>query len=105
MCWNGSAPSWMRFHPRYLPADAGAGAIRGISVSFGMLTIDQNDILKIFSVVTVSLLRPTVIAGFYGMNFERIPWLHEPWGWEAAVVLMVVSALVPYWIFKRKGWL
>ena len=45
-----------------------------------MVTIDQNNILKIFSVVTVFLLPPSVIGAFYGMNFEHIPWLHEPWG-------------------------
>jgi magnesium transporter len=76
-----------------------------LDATLGMVTIDQNNILKIFSVVTVFLLPPSVIAGFYGMNFEHIPWLHEPWGWEAAVGMMVASALLPYFWFKRKGWL
>jgi len=76
-----------------------------LEATLGMLTIDQNNILKIFSVVTVFLLPPTVVAGFYGMNFEHIPWLHEPWGWEAGLGIMILSALVPYWIFKRRGWL
>ena len=76
-----------------------------LDATLGMVTIDQNNILKIFSVVTVFLLPPSVIAGFYGMNFERIPWLHEPWGWEAAAGMMVASALLPYLWFKRKGWL
>jgi len=76
-----------------------------LEATLGMLTIDQNNILKIFSMVTVFLLPPTVVAGFYGMNFEHIPWLHEPWGWEAGLGIMILSALVPYWIFKRRGWL
>jgi magnesium transporter len=76
-----------------------------LDATLGMVTIDQNNILKIFSVVTVFLLPPSVIAGFYGMNFEHIPWLHEPWGWEAAVGLMAASAFLPYLWFKRKGWL
>lgn len=76
-----------------------------LDATLGMVTIDQNNILKIFSVVTVFLLPPSVIAGFYGMNFEHIPWLQEPWGWEAALGFMVASALLPYLWFKRKGWL
>jgi magnesium transporter len=76
-----------------------------LDATLGMVSIDQNNILKIFSVVTVFLLPPSVIASFYGMNFEHIPWLHEPWGWHAALVMMAASALLPYLWFKRKGWL
>jgi magnesium transporter len=76
-----------------------------LDATLGMVTIDQNNILKIFSVVTVFLLPPSVIAGFYGMNFEHIPWLGEPWGWYVALGLMLTSALLPYLWFKRKGWL
>ncbi len=76
-----------------------------LDATLGMVSIDQNNILKIFSVVTVFLLPPSVIAGFYGMNFEHIPWLHEPWGWYGALGMMAASALLPYLWFKRKGWL
>ncbi|HKZ74069.1 MAG TPA: magnesium transporter CorA family protein [Steroidobacteraceae bacterium] len=76
-----------------------------LDATLGMVTINQNDILKIFSVVTVFLLPPTVIASFYGMNFERIPWLQEEWGPWVALGLMVASSLMPYLIFKRRGWL
>jgi hypothetical protein len=76
-----------------------------LDATLGMVTIDQNNILKIFSVVTVFLLPPSVIAGFYGMNFEHIPWLHDSWGWYAALGMMLASALLPYLWFKRKGWL
>jgi magnesium transporter len=76
-----------------------------LDATLGMVSIDQNNILKIFSVVTVFLLPPSVIAGFYGMNFAHIPWLREPWGWWVALALMALSAFLPYLWFKRKGWL
>ena len=83
----------------------------GTNVSFildatlGMVDIDQNNILKIFSVVTVFLLPPSVIGAIYGMNFDHIPWAHESWGFMAALGLMVASALLPYLFFKRRRWL
>jgi magnesium transporter len=76
-----------------------------LDATLGMVSIDQNNIIKIFSVVTVFLLPPSVITGFYGMNFEHIPWLHEAWGPWAGIALMVASAIVPYIYFKRRGWL
>lgn len=76
-----------------------------LDATLGMVTIDQNNILKIFSVVTVFLLPPSVIAGFYGMNFRHMPWLNEPWGWYVAAGVMAASAFVPYLLFKRKRWL
>ena len=76
-----------------------------LDATLGMVTIDQNNILKIFSVVTVFLLPPSVIAGFYGMNFQHIPWLNEPWGWWVALAMMFASSLGPYLWFKRRGWL
>jgi magnesium transporter len=76
-----------------------------LDATLGMISIDQNNTLKIFSVVTVLLLPPSVIGALFGMNFERIPWTHEPWGFAAALGLMVASALTPYVIFKRRGWL
>ncbi len=76
-----------------------------LDATLGLVTIDQNNILKIFSVVTVLLLPPSVIGAFYGMNFEHIPWLHERWGVWAALAMMVVSALGPYLYFKGKRWL
>jgi magnesium transporter len=76
-----------------------------LDATLGMINIDQNNILKIFSVVTVFLLPPSVIAGVYGMNFEKIPGLHETWGFAAAITAMVLSAVIPYLVFKRRGWL
>jgi magnesium transporter len=76
-----------------------------LDATLGMVTIDQNNILKIFSVVTVFLLPPSVIAGIFGMNFEHMPWLHDSWGFLAAIGSMVASAVLPWLWFKHKRWL
>jgi magnesium transporter len=76
-----------------------------LDATLGMINIDQNNILKIFSLVTVFLLPPSVIAGLFGMNFAHIPTLREPWGFWGAVVFMVLSAVIPYLWFKHRRWL
>ena len=76
-----------------------------LDATLGMVSIDQNNILKIFSVVTLFFLPPSVVAGFYGMNFEHIPWLREPWGPWYGLGVMIISAIAPYMYFKRRGWL
>ena len=60
-----------------------------LDATLGMINIDQNNILKIFSVATVVLLPPSVIGAIFGMNFDKIPTAHEPWGFYGALVLMV----------------
>ena len=76
-----------------------------LDATLGMINIDQNNILKIFSIATVLLLPPSVIGAIFGMNFQYIPTLHQPWGFWAALGLMVLSAAAPYVIFRRLGWL
>lgn len=76
-----------------------------LDATLGLINIDQNNILKIFSVVTVFLLPPSVIGAVFGMNFSKMPWLHDTWGFWAAMGLMLVSAIGPWFFFKRKGWL
>lgn len=76
-----------------------------LDATLGMVSIDQNNVVKIFSVVTVFLLPPSFLAGVFGMNFERLPLLHDPWGVTIAGVLMVASALLPYLYFKHRRWL
>jgi magnesium transporter len=76
-----------------------------LDATLGLINIDQNNILKIFSVVTVFLLPPSVIGAVFGMNFSKMPWLHDPWGFWAAMSLMLASAIGPFVFFKRKGWL
>ena len=76
-----------------------------LDATLGMVNIDQNNILKIFSVVTVVLLPPSVIGAAFGMNFDLIPTAHATWGFAGAVSLMAISAIVPFLIFKWRGWL
>ncbi len=76
-----------------------------LDATLGMINIDQNNILKIFSVMTVVLLPPSVVGALFGMNFAHIPGTAEPWGFWGAVGLMLVSSILPFLIFKRRGWL
>jgi len=71
----------------------------------GLINLEQNNIIKIFSVVAVMFLPPTLIASIYGMNFHFMPELDKHWGYPMALVAMVASAVVPYLYFRRKGWL
>jgi magnesium transporter len=76
-----------------------------LDATLGMINIDQNNILKIFSVVTVFLLPPSVIGAAFGMNFSHIPTSQNPAGFWIALGLMVLSSVLPYLWFRRKGWL
>lgn len=76
-----------------------------LSATLGMVNIEQTDIIKIFSVAAVMFLPPTLVASIYGMNFEFMPELHWIGGYPLAILLMIVSALLPYRFFKRRGWL
>jgi magnesium transporter len=71
----------------------------------GLINLEQNNIIKIFSVVAVMFLPPTLIASIYGMNFHFMPELDKHWGYPLALVAMVASAVVPYLYFRRRGWL
>jgi len=76
-----------------------------LDATLGLINIEQNAIIKIFSVAAVVFLPPTLIASIYGMNFARMPELGWPFGYPFALGLMVVSAILPYVFFKRRGWL
>ncbi len=76
-----------------------------LDATLGMISIQQNAIIKIFSVAAVIFLPPTLVASIYGMNFEDMPELHWAVGYPMALGLMVASAVVSYWVFKTKGWL
>ncbi|MDR0780770.1 MAG: magnesium/cobalt transporter CorA [Pseudomonadales bacterium] len=73
--------------------------------TLGFINIEQNQIIKIFSIAAVVFLPPTVVASVYGMNFDFIPELHWIAGYPFALGLMLLSGAAPYWYFKRKGWL
>ena len=76
-----------------------------MDATVGFININQNKIIKIFSVASVALLPPTLIASIYGMNFQYMPELSRTWGYPFALALMVASALVPMWYFRKRGWL
>jgi len=71
----------------------------------GMSTIEQNGIIKIFSVAAVVFLPPTLVASVYGMNFQFMPELAWYYGYPVAIGLMILSAFLPWLYFKQKGWL
>ncbi|WP_337266236.1 magnesium transporter CorA family protein [Oryzifoliimicrobium ureilyticus] len=76
-----------------------------LDASLGLINIEQNSIIKIFSIASVVFLPPTLVASIYGMNFEFMPELHWSSGYPASLALMVISALVPFLFFRWKGWL
>ena len=76
-----------------------------LDATMGMINNEQNKIIKIMSVAAAVFLPPTLVASIYGMNFKFMPELEWVAGYPMAVVLMLVSAVLPYVFFKRKGWL
>jgi magnesium transporter len=76
-----------------------------MDATVGFININQNRIIKLFSVASVALLPPTLVASIYGMNFRHMPELNQSWGYPYAIALMVASALLPMWYFRRRGWL
>ncbi|MAY62328.1 MAG: magnesium transporter [Rhizobiales bacterium] len=86
-----------------------AGFIAGnitflLDACLGLISVQQNNVMKIFSVMAVLLMPATFIGSIYGMNFDRMPELHWTWGYPMALGAMVLSALVPFLYFRRKGW-
>jgi len=71
----------------------------------GLVNIEQNKVIKIFTVVTVVFMPPTLIASIYGMNFDFMPELKWRLGYPFAILLMIVSSLLFLWYFRRKKWL
>jgi magnesium transporter len=76
-----------------------------LDAMLGVVNLEQNNIIKLFSVMAVVLMPPTLIASVYGMNFKDMPELNWPHGYPIAVIAMIAAAIVPYWIFKLKKWL
>jgi magnesium transporter len=76
-----------------------------LDAMLGVVNLEQNNIIKLFSVMAVVLMPPTLIASIYGMNFKIMPELEWTHGYPMAIVMMLIAAIVPYWIFKWKKWL
>ena len=76
-----------------------------LDAALGLISVEQNAILKIFSVASVILLPPTLVGAVYGMNFDHMPELKWLYGYPFALVIMLLSAILPYLYFRRRGWL
>jgi magnesium transporter len=76
-----------------------------LEATLGLVSLEQNNIIKLFSVVSVVFMPPTLIASIYGMNFKFMPELEWAYGYPMALVMMVVAMITPYLFFRWKGWL
>ncbi|THD70929.1 CorA family divalent cation transporter [Phenylobacterium sp.] len=72
--------------------------------ALGLINIEQNGIIKFFSVAAVILMPPTLVASVYGMNFHHMPELELAYGYPMALGLMAISAILPVLWFRRRGW-
>jgi magnesium transporter len=75
-----------------------------LDATLGLINIEQNAIIKIFTIAAVLALPPTLVGTIYGMNFKVMPELQLSFGYPLAIFLMILSALAPYWYFRRRGW-
>lgn len=76
-----------------------------LDATLGLINIEQNAIVKIFTVAAVIFLPPTLVASAYGMNFKFMPELEWKYGYAFAILLMLISVLLPFLFCRRKGWL
>lgn len=76
-----------------------------LDATLGLINIEQNAIVKIFTVAAVIFLPPTLVASIYGMNFEQMPELQWKLGYPYSIGLMLISVLLPWFFCRRKGWL
>ncbi len=76
-----------------------------LDAALGLISVEQNAGMKLFSWVALVFLPPTLIAGVFGMNFKYMPELESPHGYPFAIALMTASAILPLWYFKRRGWI
>ncbi len=76
-----------------------------LDATLGLINLEQNQIIKIFSIAAVCLMPPTLVASIYGMNFKHMPELDFEYGYPMALCLMVITAMVPVMYFRKRGWL
>jgi len=76
-----------------------------MDATVGFINLNQSKIIKIFSVVSVALMPPTLLASIWGMNYQHMPELDVTWGYPMAIVAMIISAIIPLWYFHHKGWM
>jgi magnesium transporter len=71
----------------------------------GIINIDQNDVMKVLTIASVVGIPPVLVVGIYGMNFKNMPELNWDWGYPYALVLILITGLVPLLWFKWKDWI
>jgi magnesium transporter len=76
-----------------------------LDASLGLISVEQNAAMKLFSWAAVVFLPPTLIAGIFGMNFHYMPELDWKWGYPLSLLAMVASGVLPYFYFRRRGWI
>jgi magnesium transporter len=76
-----------------------------LDASLGLISIEQNAAMKLFSWAAIIFLPPTLVAGIYGMNFHHMPELNWEYGYPLALIIILISAVAPYLYFKRRGWI
>ena len=76
-----------------------------MDATVGFINLNQSKIIKIFSVVSVALMPPTLLASVWGMNYKHMPELDQTWGYPMAILAMVISAIIPLGYFHSKGWM
>jgi len=76
-----------------------------MDATVGFINLNQSKIIKIFSVVSVALMPPTLLASIWGMNYKYMPELDETWGYPMAIGAMIISAIIPLGYFHSKGWM
>jgi len=76
-----------------------------LDASLGLISIEQNAAMKLFSWAAVVFLPPTLIAGIFGMNFHHMPELSWRYGYPLSLLVMFASAVGPYLYFKKRGWI
>jgi len=75
-----------------------------LDATLGLLSVEQNMIVKVFTIASAVLMPPTLIASIYGMNFHYMPETNWEYGYPLAIFLMFISAVIPFYFFRKKGW-
>ena len=73
--------------------------------TLGAISIEQNNTMKVFSLLAVTLMPPTLVGSIYGMNFKHMPELEWLWGYPFAIVVMLLAGVLPFIIFRWRGWI
>jgi magnesium transporter len=76
-----------------------------LDATLGLISVEQNEVIRILTVAATVFFPPTLIGTIYGMNFDMMPELHWKFGYALAIGVMLASAIMPFFYFRRRGWL